>query len=99
MARKGLRAFLPIGGQTPDLPYISDVVTFPALGYRSGVFQAQVNAGDSVTLQGRIADDFEWVDILTYSDTGGLTEVVLAPQMRVVATVTSGLPVRANIGG
>ena len=70
--------------------YTSDVERFASRGYRTGVLQADVGSGDHVTLQGRVASTMSWVDILTTHSTSTLTEVVLAPEMRVVVTNGSG---------
>ena len=99
MSRKGIKDFSPAAAQTWGLETISEIITFPALGYRTGVFQAELGEGDLVILQGRVNNDFQWLDILSYEDASGITEVVLAPQMRVLVTSSSGTFIRASIGG
>lgn len=52
-----------------------------------GVVQLDITAG-TVDLQMRLSDDAPWFTVKTYSD-DTVEEVVLAPQMRVVATDTA----------
>jgi hypothetical protein len=55
----------------------------------SGQFQAEITGTCDVTLQGRVASDAPWVDIVTLSATG-LKVVAIFPQLRVVTTWTDG---------
>ena len=75
--------------------YVSETVHQSPYGNRTTVFQATVNAGDTVVLQGRISADFNWIDIITITDGSVLMEVVTAPMYRVVVTNTSGSAVVA----
>lgn len=70
--------------------YTSDVERFASRGYRTGVLQADIGSGDEVLLQGRVASTMQWIDILDIHTSSTLTEVVLAPEMRVVVTNHSG---------
>ena len=70
--------------------YTSDVQYFASRGYRTGVVQADIGSGDEVVLQGRVASSMQWIDILDIHTSSTLSEVVLAPQMRVVVANTSG---------
>ena len=70
--------------------YTSDVERFASRGYRTGVLQADIGSGDEVLLQGRVASTMQWIDILDIHTSSVLTEVVLAPEMRVVVTNHSG---------
>lgn len=73
--------------------YTSDVERFASRGYRTGVLQADIGSGDEVLLQGRVASTMQWIGILDIHTASTLTEVVLAPEMRVVVTNHSGDPV------
>lgn len=77
--------------------YVSDTVYQSPYGNRTSVFQATVNSGDTVVLQGRIHADFDWIDIVTITDGSVLQEVVTAPMYRAVVTNTSGSAVVAAI--
>ena len=77
--------------------YTSDTVYQSPYGNRTCVFQATVNSGDTVVLQGRIHKDFNWIDIVTITDGSVLQEVVTAPMYRAVVTNTSGSAVVAAI--
>ena len=79
--------------------YTSGTVHTAPLGYRTGVFQAQLSDGDTIVLQGRVGPEMDFADILTSVGMPIIYEVVLAPEMRVVATNTSGEPVIARITG
>lgn len=70
--------------------YTSDVQYFASRGYRTGVVQADIGSGDEVVLQGRVASSMQWIDILDIHTSSTLSEVVLAPQMRVVVANHSG---------
>lgn len=75
--------------------YVSDTVYQSPYGNRTSIFQATVNSGDTVVLQGRIHADFDWIDIVTITDGSVLQEVVTAPMYRAVVTNTSGSAVVA----
>jgi len=77
--------------------YTSSVLSFQTRGNRTGMFQANVPAGDTAVLQARVGSSFDWIDIITVSDAPALQEVVLAPEFRLVVTNTSGLEVLAAI--
>ena len=77
--------------------YTSDIQKVELRGNRTGVFQANLNTGDSLIVEGRINDSFNWVEILTASDNSLITEIVLAPQTRVIVTNTSGSAVEAGL--
>lgn len=79
--------------------YTSGTVHTAPLGYRTGVFQAQLQTGDNIVLQGRVGPEMEFKDILESDGMPIIYEVVLAPEMRVVVTNTSGQPVVARITG
>ena len=77
--------------------YTSDTEFFASRGYRTGVLQVEIGSGDEVILQGRVAGSMSWLDILDVHTNSTITEVVLAPQMRVVVTNHSGSAVVAMI--
>ena len=52
-----------------------------------GVFQVSITTGD-VNLQMRVDDAAPWFTVKTYS-TSTVEEIVIAPQMRVVATANA----------
>jgi len=79
--------------------YTSEEVKFETRGNRTGVFQANVSSGDSITLQSRIDNTFDWADIVTVADANEIQEVILAPYFRVVVTNTSGNAVVAGLHG
>lgn len=85
--------------QASDLTtsYTSNVLSFQTRGNRTGMFQANINSGDTAVLQARVGSSFDWIDIVTVSDAAALQEVVLAPEFRLVVTNTSGLEVLAAI--
>jgi len=72
--------------------YLSAPQYFATRGYRTGVIQADIGSGDQVILQGRVSDSMNWLDILDIHTNPTITEVVLAPQMRVSVTNNSGDP-------
>ncbi len=63
----------------------------------SVVFQAKLSAGDTLVLQGRISEAFDFEPILTLEDSGGLQNVYPPRQLRVVATNTSGSAITAGV--
>ena len=77
--------------------YTSDVNKFEVRGNRTGIFQANCNAGDSITLQARLSSDFNWIDLISVSDADAQQEIILSPEVRVVVTNTSGLEVLAAV--
>ena len=77
--------------------YTSNGILFETRGNRSGVFQATLSSGDSISLQARVSSDFDWVEILTASDANVMQEIILAPYFRIVVTNTSGNEVKAAI--
>lgn len=79
--------------------YTSGTIHTSPLGYRTGVFQAQLNVGDTIILQGRIGPEMDFLDILTSDECSIIYEVVLATEMRVIVTNTSGAPVVARLTG
>lgn len=79
--------------------YTSDESKFELRGNRTGVFQANVSSGDSITLQSRIDSSFDWVDVVTIADANDIQEVILSPYFRVVVTNTSGNAVVAGLHG
>jgi hypothetical protein len=81
--------------KTPDntVSYISDTQHFGSRGYRTGVVQADIGTGDVVSLEGRISNSMNWLEILSISTQSSISEVVLAPQMRVTVTNQSGGPI------
>ena len=79
--------------------YTSDVQKIELRGNRTGVFQCNINAGDTLVLQGTTSLDLDWVTILTVTDENALQEVILAPYFQVVVTNTSGLAVDAVLHG
>ncbi len=85
--------------QATDLTasYISDPVKFETRGNRTGIFQTNCQAGDSITLQARLSSDFNWIDVITVSDADAQQEVIMSPEFRVVTTNTSGLEVLAAV--
>lgn len=87
--------------QTTDntVSYTSGTVHTSPLGYRTGVFQAQLQAGDNIVLQGRLAPEMDFEDILESDGMSIIYEIVLAPELRVVVTNTSGQPVIARVTG
>lgn len=85
------------GASDYAVSYTSDIQKVELRGNRTGVFQANLNTGDSLILQGRLNSSFNWVDILTASDSDVLSEITLAPQTQVVVTNTSGSAVIAGL--
>lgn len=77
--------------------YTSDTQYFASRGYRTGVFQVELQSGDEVVLQGRVSDSMSWLDLLDVHTSSTITEVVLAPQMRVVATNHSATSIIAMV--
>ena len=77
--------------------YTSDIQKVELRGNRTGVFQANLNTGDSLVVQGRLNNSFNWVYILTASDSDVLSEIVLAPETQIVVTNTSGSAVEAGL--
>jgi hypothetical protein len=77
--------------------YTSDIQKVELRGNRTGVFQANLNTGDSLVLQGRLNNSFNWVDILTATDSDVLSEITLAPETQLVVTNVSGLAVNAGL--
>jgi hypothetical protein len=77
---------------TPDtsVSYISSPINRDSVDNRTCVFQAKINTGDTIVLQGRIDDSMEFVDILTATETSIIQEVVTAAEFRVNVTNTSG---------
>lgn len=70
--------------------YVSKTQYFASRGYRTGVIQADIGSGDEVILEGRISDAMSWLEILDIHSHATISEVVLAPQMRVTVTNHSG---------
>ena len=70
--------------------YVSGTQYFASRGYRTGVIQADIGSGDEVLLEGRVSDAMNWLEILDIHSQPSITEVVLAPQMRVTVTNQSG---------
>ena len=89
--------FKQYGTSDYTVSYTSDIQKVELRGNRTGVFQANLNTGDSLVVQGRINDSFNWVDILTAADTDLITEIVLAPETQVIVTNTSGSAVVAGL--
>ena len=85
------------GSSDYTVSYTSDIQKVELRGNRTGVFQANLNTGDSLTVQGRLNSSFNWVDILTASDSDVLSEIVLAPETQIVVTNVSGLAVEAAL--
>jgi len=85
------------GAADYTVSYTSDVQKVELRGNRTGVFQANLNTGDSLVLQGRLNSSFNWVDILTAQDTDVLIEVTLAPETQLIVTNTSGSAVNAGL--
>jgi len=79
--------------------YTSDTQKIELRGNRTGVFQCNINTGDTLVLQARASLDLNWIDILTVTDEDTLQEVILAPYFQVVVTNTSGLAVDAVLHG
>lgn len=50
------------------------------------VFQADVPAASKVVLQGRISEEFAWIDIVEADGTSVLTSVESAPEYRITVT-------------
>jgi len=86
---------------TPDytISYTSDIQKIELRGNRTGVFQANLNTGDTLILKGKVDLDLDWVNILTVTDENALQEVVLAPYFQVEVTNTSGLAVKSVLHG
>ena len=70
--------------------YVSSPIDRESERNRTCVFQATLQTGDTVVLQGRIDDSMPFVNILTATDEDILQEVVTAAQFRVSVTNTSG---------
>jgi len=79
--------------------YTSGTVHTAPLGYRTGVFQAQLSDGDIIVLQGRVGPEMDFADIITSVNAPIIYEVLLAPEMRVLVANTSGETVVARITG
>jgi hypothetical protein len=77
--------------------YTSAPVFSSMRGYRTGVFQANAYAGDTILLQGRLSPDSPWVSILEVTDEPTIVEVVLCREMRVQVTNTSNQATNAYI--
>ena len=90
-------ALKPFTAPSLTVSYASDVTKFETRGNRTGIFQANCNAGDTIVLQARISSDFNWIDVITVSDADAQQEVIMSPEFRVVVTNTSGLEVLAAI--
>lgn len=86
---------------TPDntISYTSDVQKIELRGNRTGVFQCNINTGDTLVLKGTTSLDLDWADILTVTDENALQEVILAPYFQIEVTNTSGLAVEAVLHG
>jgi len=99
MTNFSLYPFVPDSGVLETdyaVSYVSYPIRMTTRGNRTSLFQCNCPSGDSVILQARVADDLNWVDVLeTGTDT--LTEIVTAPQYRVVVTNTSGTDVVAKV--
>lgn len=70
--------------------YVSSPIDRESERNRTCVFQATLQTGDTVVLQGRIDESMPFVNILTATDEDILQEVVTAAQFRVSVTNTSG---------
>ena len=77
--------------------YTSDVIKFETRGNRTGIFQININAGDTAVLQARLSSTFNWVDVVTVDGADAQQEVILSPEFRLVVTNTSGSEVLAAI--
>jgi hypothetical protein len=77
--------------------YVSSPVNRDGNQNRTCVFQAKLSVGDTVVLEGRIAENMDFVEILTATDANVLQEVVTATQFRVTVTNTSGQRVTCAI--
>jgi len=85
------------GASDYAVSYTSDIQKVELRGNRTGVFQANLNTGDSLILQGRLNNSFNWVTILEASETDVLSEITLAPETQIVVTNTSGSAVNAGL--
>jgi len=85
------------GASDYTVSYTSDVQKVELRGNRTGIFQANLSAGDSLILQGRLNSSFNWVTILTADGADVLSEITLAPETQIVVTNTSGLAVNAGL--
>ncbi len=96
MSNFNLHQFVPESHGSRDTTYTSIPVKMATRGNRTSVFQCNCSTGDTVVLQARISDDLNWVDVLTTGE-DTLTEVVTAPQYRVLVSNTTGTDVVAKI--
>ena len=87
MSANGFKTFFTSDNTTT---YLSSPVDRESDRNRTCVFQASINVGDTVILQGRIDESMPFVDILTATDEDIIQEVVTAAQFRVSVTNTSG---------
>ena len=85
------------GTSDNTVSYTSDIQKVELRGNRTGVVQANLNTGDSLVLQGRLNNSFNWVTILEASDSDILSEITLAPETQIVVTNTSGSAVIAGL--
>lgn len=79
------------------IDYISDVLFFDVRGHHEGVLQVDLGLGDSVEIHARMHESMDWITILTVTDEPVITEIVLAPHMRVSVLNSSGEMVQARI--
>jgi len=78
---------------TNTASYVSSPIDRDSVDNRTCVFQAKINSGDTVVLQGRIDASMDFVDILTTTGANILQEVTTAAEFRVNVTNTSGAAV------
>ena len=67
--------------------YTSDFITTRTRNNQRGVIQVEVTDG-TIDIQARVDDEAPWVTLETFS-ASTISEIVLAPHLRVVATGTA----------
>lgn len=87
MSANGFKTFFTTDNTST---YVSSPLDRESERNRTCVFQANINTGDTVVLQGRIDESMPFVNILTATDENILQEVVTVAQFRVSVTNTSG---------
>ena len=87
MSANGFKTFFTTDNTST---YVSSPLDRESERNRTCVFQANINTGDTVVLQGQIDESMPFVNILTATDENILQEVVTVAQFRVSVTNTSG---------
>ena len=78
--------FIDAAGNYSD--YTSDIIVTRTRNNQRGVIQVDVTDGSTISIQARINDEAPWLTVETYS-ASTISEIVLAPNLRVVVTGTA----------